>query len=218
MQKLTQFNSTEKEILTELFASYPNMDVKWITTLIENYIYEYATDVIQNIYKVQSRLRYGCLDGPTIVYWQDGTIMKKMSFIQDVCHGDLLVYHQNGRLSKQIQYHFGKMHHSYKEWNIFGILVLECSYNLGTLDGYYCRSSNSGIPLLECTYVNGLLHGNFRKNYTNGQVHIKTMYVCGNIEGEYYEWNCSGERIANKRYLRGKEVNKFRYLLQTKIL
>ena len=131
MNKLVNHSSAEKQILTEVFNTIPQMDSYWISTIVENYLYASEVSFKQKdgtIIKLNKlggkyhgkceefyptgQLRKVCFyqngrkEGECLTYFKNGNLQKKKSFVNGYVIGNVEHYYITGEI--RIRTHFNE--------------------------------------------------------------------------------------------------------------
>ena len=158
MVKLIDFNSFEKEVLTEYFKTIPMIDI-WLVTLIENYIYSSIKTYFNNgVLDEEYRTKFGVKDGEYKCWHENLQLHLQTSYIDGKCNGEHKIWHENGQLYVQTTYLNDKEHGEFKMWFENGKICKDCNYVYGKLNGEYKYWFNNGQIFERYTYVDGKIH------------------------------------------------------------
>ena len=100
-------------------------------------------------------------NGEFISYYNDGKILSRINYIQNILDGNWIEFYRNGNL------------------------LIKKIYKNGELEGEYIDYYSFGQILSRRFYVNNKLDGIYEEFYKNGQLHIKKNYKEDLLEGEY---------------------------------
>jgi antitoxin component YwqK of YwqJK toxin-antitoxin module len=144
--------------------------------------------------KMASELKQGVLNGPLVVYseqgkptlitsfvdgvetgehkefYPTGKLFRVVSMNQNEKNGLEKSYYETGQLMSEIPYKAHKIHGVYKEWNKQGVLIFEASYDQGLRHGKFAKYYDDGKPKLIQTFVQDLPHGDKKTFDSNGKL------------------------------------------------
>ena len=123
-------------------------------------------------------------------YWDNGTIMDEIPYVNGVIDGVRKYYYESGALWSESTYVNGIEHGTSKAYFESGALQFETSYVNGIEDGTSKEYYESGALRSEEPYLNGLKEGIDKTYYESGTLWIETPYTNDVVDGvskRYYE-------------------------------
>jgi len=123
-------------------------------------------------------------DGYWVMYYNNGELWYKGSYINDVKQGDWFVYFDNGQL-----------------W-------YNGSYINSLKHGDWVWYFSDGQLYYKGSYINGERHGDWERYYYDGKLRYKGSYINGKKIGMWKEWNYNTKEYDNIFY---GEYNNLRY-------
>lgn len=160
-------------------------------------------------------------------YDENGTIIQKATYVDDVLEGEFLAYNPQGIVIKKFFYRQGKLQGEALIYNDDGKLAQRLTYEDGVLEGPLQIFSNE-VMMVEIPYVKGVREGIMRTFASNGRVQsettlqadkengIRTIYnpesgaivrtetlVDGVVEGQSLTFYPSGAVMMQQTFIKG---------------
>ena len=175
--------SIESEILEDVFSKVKFMDVKWMITEIESFIYTYEEQFDDN-----------------------ERLIKSCSYRFDKLHGEYKEFDES-RVKLHAFYEDGELHGPYTSYYVnknnpfktSDVKISRC-YKHGVLDGDYFSYSAESQMLLATSFKDGKLHGDYNAFFDDGNHFCSKHYKNGELVGEHKEWNRKGKLFFEKNY------------------
>jgi len=142
-------------------------------------------------------------------------IFKKVTYKNGVLDGPLLVYHENGKISKEVHYKDGKKHGLRRSFNEKGNIREYMYFKNGVLDGPFCLfeyRNDKRFPFFKGQLKNGFHYGkHLLYESSNFPLQIYNYNDKGELNGPIYFYNPSGRMIAMFTFrngiLHGKQIS-----------
>ncbi|MCH8503948.1 MAG: hypothetical protein LAT50_06450 [Ectothiorhodospiraceae bacterium] len=143
-------------------------------------------------------------DGVVVVYFEDGSVRREVTFVNGQQHGPDTFYHANGMIEVAAVYVDGQQEDGWcRHYDAAGELERRHMYEDGRLNGPAYRYSN-GQRMHEDHYVNGVRHGVQRAFYDNGELRLESHFEEGRRHGLYRRWNEDGQLTSEVGYAEGR--------------
>jgi antitoxin component YwqK of YwqJK toxin-antitoxin module len=185
MSKFVGYNSAEYQILKQAFEKMPMMDA-YIANIVEEYIYSNVRETEEEGYIIEYRTKYGKKDGEYKVFFPNGQLSMKTTYVDGKIHGEYTEWYEDCNLAIQTTYVDDKRHGEYKEW----------------YSNEYAGNNNQLWE--QKTYKNGKLEGECKKWHINGQQSLQISYVDGKYHGEFIEWFYEGKQKFKVTFVNGE--------------
>lgn len=213
MQKLIDFNSVEKTIITECIGNIPMME-PWIATIIENYVYSWiegtSTDNERNPFNYKYLSKFGEKNGEYKEWYVNGQLKKDEKYKDGKMIGEYKHYFKNGQLEKE-----GIIDDYYKVYFHHGELLVDAKMNGECID-YWAPRGGQTVPIVMSVYnrKDGKIHGLY-KEYSHdgsGRLVIEAMHVDGKLCGFYKTYHDDGSISQEAICIDGNILERFRFV------
>lgn len=176
--------------------------------------------------------KYGCLDGESTYWNEDGNISSIINFIngslreskswykngnphrvssynEEYQHtGENLYWHENGQMHMRSTYDDnGELNGPSEVWDTNGYYISRNNYVNGKLDGEQTTYRNGSVYITE-HYMNNKRHGSFIQRYKNGNIKIQKNYISGKLHGTYIRYLKDGSIENITEYRNGRSIGK----------
>lgn len=134
----------------------------------------------------------GILDGCSLYFGTDGTLLSKTQFSRGNREGEQLFFHSSGALFAKRWFEKGKLHGIQRYFFEQGALKAELSYHLGKLNGDAILYYRNGRTKRHLQFIDGKLSG-FEKFWNEaGTLLFSASYLAGKPLGESFEYYPDG--------------------------
>lgn len=176
---LIDFHSKDKEVISSIINN-GLADVKWISTIIESYIYSFADPNLvfdDENYTQNCLLRNGEYHGEYTLRDEEGNLRNKGMCEYGKKVGLWTWWHANGKLLQQVYYVDDKIEDGDSvTFDQDGHVILMVRFQNGKMNGLVKEFYASG-QLKGCgNMLDGKKHGIYKQYFENGQVSSKTEY------------------------------------------
>ena len=208
MIKLNNYNSVEKKIFDICFKNISDIDDKWMSSMVENYIYSVHKDV-EHMYGIQfstkCKTRYGLYHGKLKYFYPKDennikTLYSVISCVNGVKQGITREYFSNGDVEFEMFYNNDLLEGEYTKWYENRTIDFKYYYKNGKLDGEVKRYYKNQQLELITYYINGKENGIRKVYHSNGKLSIFSTVVDGEYMDDYKEWDEYGELIPKHLY------------------
>jgi len=140
--------------------------------------------------------KHGRIQGEFLTMYQDGTIMEKANYKDDMMEGERILYNEKGELEIKEFYKNGILDGPFKTYYSNGAIQFEADYNQGILEGKTTKYYQSGEKMEEVLFVENKEEGPFVEFYENGNKKWEGVYHNGDNElGLLLNYNEEGELV-----------------------
>ena len=148
------------------------------------------------------------LEGPTIWYYQDGSIRTEGEFREGKRDGIWQSYYTNDTLAEVMNFMEGLPDGDVRGWHPNGEARFEGVYHLGLRTGNWRWWHDNGVLEAEVEYHSGRVVGPFARYDKNGATWIKGAYSAHGKEGTW-RYYMGGEELGTLHYDHGKPTGKW---------
>jgi antitoxin component YwqK of YwqJK toxin-antitoxin module len=140
------------------------------------------------------------------------TFLKNLSskFVQSrtnhQLHGPSLAYFEDGTLASEHWFVHGKYHGRFLEYSRGGVVVVNAGYKEGLLHGPFKRFTEDKKPLLQGVFVDGVMEGTFTVYGSDGLVVHSTTFSKGRRDGVEFAWTEEHYALFCERWEKGVRV------------
>jgi len=175
---LIDFHSKEKEVLSkEVLPKNYLADVRWLSTIIESYIYSFADS---NLVFDNEPYTQNC-----VLRYQE-------------CHGEYTLRDKEGNLRNKGMCEYGKKVGLWTWWHSNGKLLQQVSYVDDQIeDGDSVKFDQDGHIILMARHQNGKMNGLVKEFYASGQLKKCGNMVDGKKHGTYKQYLENGDLAAH---------------------
>jgi antitoxin component YwqK of YwqJK toxin-antitoxin module len=134
--------------------------------------------------------------GKYFEFYEDGSVLKECSYLDDKLHGAYEEYHTQKSLLKYFMYEYGNLH------------------------GEYFEFYPTGVVRENAFYVNGQKHGISVTNFSDGTLYSKSKYNTGVLDGMREEYSSDKFRKRtitfweNGREIKDKDLIKKKLIIE----
>jgi len=187
---LQDYKSKEKEILVSLISTDIS-DTKWISTIIESYIYSF----------LEAKFVF------------DGEIFTENCILRDgKCHGEFTLYDNNGNLRNKGMFEYGKKVGEWFWWHSNGKLLSQVTYIDDKIpDGDNIKFDQNGNINFIARFVNGKFNGPCKEYYPNGTLKSWGELIDNKKHGIYKEYFENGQLAFKSEYSNDCIIQKIKY-------
>lgn len=184
---------------------------KWMLWIVAVALFAACDDGVQKAYwengKLKSELRYenGKLNGECVWYTQNGELMKKACYHDDVLEGLCTCWHPNGKKASEEHYVNGKLDGEVRKWYDNGQIFQEGQYSDGMMEGQWFIFYPSGALAGKADYAKGT--GKQIGYEESGYKCLEVSYVDNEKHGKEVYFNPDGRVTKIVEYEHGKVVS-----------
>lgn len=148
----------------------------------------------------------GKKNGESEIYYANGKLMERGSFVNNLEEGKFVEYYENGQLAIESSWRNGLLEGKREEWRKNGIKVSEQNYKNGLLDGTSVFYNEKGDKTLESSYKANKVNG-AQKSYRDNIMVLYREYKDGKLHGVTKYYHKDGRLQSEEKYENGNFVN-----------